>query len=242
MLSVCFACRRRRVGAACPIAGQKAAGERAPGNHADAFVPAEREHLALFLAVDEVVVILHGDEPRPAVQVGEIERPARTATRTCWRRRCTAPCRSARRRGAPGASLRWASRDPSDESGRGRRSRSAAASATDRSTLMMCFRDSPRSFGSSLIGLNTLVAITTLSRCAKSRNARPSTSSLAPSEYMSAVSKKLMPCSSDRLMNGRPASSGSTHARHFGSPYVMAPRHRRETFSPDDPSRTYCIS
>ena len=34
---------------------------------------AEAHHLALFFAVEEVVVVLHGDEAGPAVEVGEIE-------------------------------------------------------------------------------------------------------------------------------------------------------------------------
>ena len=57
-----------------PGAGQAAAGQRAPGDDADAFGQAEAHHLALFFAVEQVVVVLHGDEARPAVQVGEVER------------------------------------------------------------------------------------------------------------------------------------------------------------------------
>ena len=57
-----------------PGAGEAAAGQRAPGNDADAFGLAEAHHLALFFAIEQVVVVLHGDEARPAVQVGEIER------------------------------------------------------------------------------------------------------------------------------------------------------------------------
>ena len=80
---------------------------------------------------------------------------------------------------------------------------------------MMCLRDSPRSLGSSLIGLNTLVAITTCSRRASALSPLPSTVSLTPSEYMSAVSKKLIPWSSARWMKGRAAFSLSVHGRHF---------------------------
>src|SRR4051812_42460498 len=106
----------------------------------------------------------------------------------------------------------------------------------------MCLRDRPRSFGASLIGKCTLVAITTSSRRGtKSRIARPRISSDTPREYMSAVSKKLIPASSARLMNGRLASSGSTHERHAGSPYVITPRHRRDTLSPVRPRFTYFI-
>src|SRR6185436_8116715 len=45
-------------------------GERAPGHTAHALRDAERDHLALLLAVDEVVVVLHRNEPRPAAAVG----------------------------------------------------------------------------------------------------------------------------------------------------------------------------
>ena len=83
---------------------------------------------------------------------------------------------------------------------------------------MTCLRDRPRSLGASLIGLNTLVAITTSSRRAISFSARPVTSSLAPSEYMSAVSKKSIPSSSARLKKGRLSSGPFTHSRHLGSP------------------------
>src|SRR5262245_40410199 len=46
-------------------AGEEATSQRAPGDHADALVEAERNHLALLLAVDQVVVVLHRDEPTP---------------------------------------------------------------------------------------------------------------------------------------------------------------------------------
>ena len=57
-----------------PRPGEAAAGERAPGDHADAFALAERHHFAFFLAIHEVVVVLHRDESRPAVAIGEVER------------------------------------------------------------------------------------------------------------------------------------------------------------------------
>jgi hypothetical protein len=41
---------------------------------------------------------------------------------------------------------------------------------------------------------------------------------LAPSEYMSAVSKKLTPASHAFRRNGRAASSSSTHGRHLLDP------------------------
>src|SRR5439155_4403421 len=79
------------------------------------------------------------------------------------------------------------------------------------------------------------------SRCAKSLSARPSTFSLTPREYMSAVSKKLMPCSSARLTNGRLSASSSTQGRHCDVPYVIVPRQMRETLRPVLPNRTYSI-
>ncbi len=56
-----------------PGAGEAASGERTPWDYADAFGLAELHHFSFFFAVEEVVVILHGDEARPAVLVGEIE-------------------------------------------------------------------------------------------------------------------------------------------------------------------------
>ena len=73
-------------------------------------------------------------------------------------------------------------------------------------------------FGRSLGGKNTLVAITISSRFAYSLSSRPVTTSLSPSEYMSAVSKKLMPASSARRKNGAAADSSSTQGRHEGEP------------------------
>ncbi len=69
--------KRRRWSAACCLrfsrGAQAAAGEWAPGDHADAFALAEGHHFALFLAVHQVVVVLHRDESGPAVLVGEVE-------------------------------------------------------------------------------------------------------------------------------------------------------------------------
>ncbi len=63
-------------------------------------------------------------------------------------------------------------------------------------------------FGPGRIGMNTFVATTTSSRLAKSLRARPTISSLVPSEYILAVSKKLIPSSTALLINGRLSSSG----------------------------------
>ena len=59
-----------------PRPGQSPAGERAPGEHADPLGEAEADHLPLLLAIEQVVVVLHRDEPRPAVEVGQVERLA----------------------------------------------------------------------------------------------------------------------------------------------------------------------
>ena len=67
-----------RLGARClltvfhPSTGQQAARQRRPGDDADALVAAQRQHLALFFPVDQVVMRLHRDKARPAVQVGGV--------------------------------------------------------------------------------------------------------------------------------------------------------------------------
>src|ERR1700743_3636499 len=48
--------------AALARTGEESAGERAPRDAADALIEAKRNHLALFLAVDEVVVVLHAED------------------------------------------------------------------------------------------------------------------------------------------------------------------------------------
>ncbi len=83
---------------------------------------------------------------------------------------------------------------------------------------MTCLRDSPLRFSPSVVGKNTFVAMTTSSREACRRSNLPVTSSLTPREYMSAVSKVLMPSSSARVTKGSAASSPSTHSRQAGSP------------------------
>ena len=69
-----IAARARRLAGlvAAAVARQEAARQRAPWDQADALVETERDHLALFLAVDEVVVVLHGHEARPAVLLGDL--------------------------------------------------------------------------------------------------------------------------------------------------------------------------
>src|SRR5580698_9754628 len=55
-------------------AGKASTRERTPGYDADAFDLTETHHLALFFAINEVVVVLHRDEAGPAPQVRKIER------------------------------------------------------------------------------------------------------------------------------------------------------------------------
>lgn len=55
-----------------PRAGDLAARERAPRDDTDAGVLAERVHLALLLALEQVVLVLHAHEGRPAVQLGDV--------------------------------------------------------------------------------------------------------------------------------------------------------------------------
>ncbi|HVN93040.1 MAG TPA: hypothetical protein VMT38_05065 [Terracidiphilus sp.] len=83
-LVVCFRARVHGVaelvgfkalrGFSSPGAGEPAARKWTPREHADALIDAEAGHLALFFAIEQVVVVLHGDEARPAVQVGHVER------------------------------------------------------------------------------------------------------------------------------------------------------------------------
>ena len=77
---------------------------------------------------------------------------------------------------------------------------------------MITLRESPAPFGPRRIRPCTFVASTISSRWAKSARARPTISSLVPSEYTLAVSKKLIPASIACSMNGRLASSSSVHA------------------------------
>ncbi len=60
----------RRSGAQRP--GQQAAVQGRPGDQADAGLVAEGVHLALLFAVAERVVVLHGDELGPAVDLGDV--------------------------------------------------------------------------------------------------------------------------------------------------------------------------
>ena len=103
---------------------------------------------------------------------------------------------------------------------------------------MIALRDRPIPFGPGRIRWYTFVASTTSSRRAKSFRARPVISSLLPAEYTFAVSKKVTPASSASLMMRRAASSSSTHGwpPRDGSPQLMQPRVRADTWSPVRPS------
>ncbi len=48
--------------------GQPAACHRAPRHQADPLIDTQRDHLALFFAIDQVQVVLHRDEPAPAMR------------------------------------------------------------------------------------------------------------------------------------------------------------------------------
>ena len=56
-----------------PRARQAPAGERAPGHDGDPLIGAQRQHFALFFAVQQIVVILHADEGCPAVLPREVQ-------------------------------------------------------------------------------------------------------------------------------------------------------------------------
>src|ERR1039458_4885889 len=58
---------------ALPGTSEATARQRAPGNDADTLGLAKGDHLALLFAIKQVVMILHGNETRPAVKAGEIE-------------------------------------------------------------------------------------------------------------------------------------------------------------------------
>ena len=55
------------------VAGHESARQRTPRDHRDALFPAQRQHLALLLAVDDVVVVLHAHEPRQPHFIGLVE-------------------------------------------------------------------------------------------------------------------------------------------------------------------------
>ena len=56
-----------------PVAAELAARLRAPGDNADPFSCAQRQHLPLLFAVEQVDEVLHADEAGPAVSLGHAE-------------------------------------------------------------------------------------------------------------------------------------------------------------------------
>ena len=179
---------------------------RASGLHGISPIPSARQsgiHLALFLAVDQVVMVLHRDEPGQPQPVRRVQHLGRI----CQAYIDEAPMYSALP--ALTTSVRASSvssigvADRSGGSGRGRRSRCRAASGWRRSNGGCACATGPARSDRLPMGLKTLVAMTTLSRPGPmSCRARPRISSLTPSEYMSAVSKKLMPSSRARRIEG----------------------------------------
>ena len=136
----------RRLLARLVLAGQRTLGDRRPDDLADAELLAGRDHLLLDDPPEHVVLRLVGDQ-RDVQLAGQGVRPAGSPRPATRRRRCRAPCRSARRRRRPPSSPRAGSRSRSGAPGRGRRSRCRAGAASRRSTSMMCLRDRPWSFG-----------------------------------------------------------------------------------------------
>src|SRR5262249_38605012 len=59
---------------ACAVSFEESSRERTPWNQRYTLINAKRNHLTLFFAVNEVIVVLHGDEPMPAVLLGGIKR------------------------------------------------------------------------------------------------------------------------------------------------------------------------
>ena len=58
-----------------PTVGASSSGKRTPRVHANFAVEAEGHHLVFFLAVNEVVLVLHRDEFRPAVALCDVLKP-----------------------------------------------------------------------------------------------------------------------------------------------------------------------
>ena len=207
---------------------EEAAGERAPRDQADALVEAERDHLPLLLAVDQVVVVLHRHEPG---RRRDRAAPSRTARRTCSTRRCSAPCRRGRRRAAPPSSPRSGCPGRTGGSGRGPRTRRRAAAARRRCRRGCACATGRASFGP---GAHRAEAPWWRGRSPRGgrstrRSSSPVTSSLTPSEYTSAVSKKLMPGL------GRPADE---RLRRLLVEHPVAPRRGRRRSSCRDRSGT----
>ena len=99
----------------------------------------------------------------------------------------------------------------------------------------MCLRDSPPPFSPGVIGMNTFVATTISSRLRNFGRMRPVATSLAPCEYVSAVSKKVTPPSTADFTIGSAAASSRTHGRSLLLPKLIMPRHTLDTRTPVRP-------
>ena len=119
--------------AAAVLAGQQAAGQRAPDQHAEALVDGQRHQLVLGLAGLQRVVDLLADEAGQARRARRCPAPSSAARRCSSRRRCSAPCRSGPAGPAPRASPRAGSGRPTRAPGRGRCGRCPAAAGWPRS-------------------------------------------------------------------------------------------------------------
>ena len=104
---------------------------------------------------------------------------------------------------------------------------------------MMWPREDPRPFGPEPASPKTFVATTTSSRLTpRFFSACPVIRSDAPSEYVSAVSMKLIPASSARASSAS-ASACSTVPITLNAPLapkVIVPKHSSDTNSPVEPS------
>src|SRR5690606_8327071 len=74
-----------RAGRACSraIASQATRSQWAVGDYTDLLIAAERQHLALFLAVDQIKVVLHRDKARPAVLLRDVQRLLELPSKHC---------------------------------------------------------------------------------------------------------------------------------------------------------------
>ena len=83
--------------------------------------------------------------------------------------------------------------------------------------------------------MKTLVAMTDSSRLRNFPTSRPVARSLAPAEYVSAVSKNVTPPSTAARTMGSAASSSMTQGRSLPFPNPIIPRQILETLRPDVP-------
>src|SRR3990172_1966064 len=79
--------------AALAVPRKETARHRTPWNETDALILAQRDHLTFLFPIGKVVVILHGDELRPALCFRDMQRPGELP---CEHRRCADIARLAR--------------------------------------------------------------------------------------------------------------------------------------------------